>query len=219
MALHPNAYEMLRESLRELLVTARYCVEFDKRVESDWANPGCLGYPAGVLLCCAIDTVGAACKDSSDVLVEIDGRRRPIKSSDEYFFILKSKYFQQDLDDETIGRIYDGFRSMLVHQSIVARDFFLVPGKAGDAAFSWEERDGKRAFIISLRALLDVVSAGVEKLLAEAQDLISKSKLAKNANRMPLQDLPESVRTVYEITTGHTAVTGFFGDSKSSNDK
>ena len=49
MAIHPNLQSMLRESLPEMLLVAKYCIEFRKDT-SIWSASGCYGYPAALIL-------------------------------------------------------------------------------------------------------------------------------------------------------------------------
>lgn len=49
MAIHSNLQSMLNESLPEMLLVAKYSVEFQKDTNI-WPAPGCYGYPAAILL-------------------------------------------------------------------------------------------------------------------------------------------------------------------------
>ena len=58
MAIHPNTQSMLYESLPEMLLVAKYCIEFRKDT-SIWPAPGCYGYPAALILLSIVDSIGS----------------------------------------------------------------------------------------------------------------------------------------------------------------
>ena len=94
MSIHKDSLSMLARSMPEMLRAVRICLE----TESD--SPGsCLGYPAGTLLCCTIDALGAWHMGDDSILVEIDGRSRPIDHVTETFYILRSELFDLQIDD------------------------------------------------------------------------------------------------------------------------
>ncbi len=125
MAVHPDIPSMLNESLPEMLLVAKYCIEFRKDTNI-WSAPGCYGYPAALILLSVVDSVGS--------YVELGNVRN-------HFNILKNKtYYNLGLDDKTIDKLYDYYRNTLSHHSVLVPNVSLRIGELEDRII--QEIDG-----------------------------------------------------------------------------
>ena len=117
--------EMLSLTLSEYLEAARVCLEYQK--DERWPGPGCLGFPAGLLLFSVVDAIGSYVRGSSEVF-DIDGKQRPIKhTGKEHFFVLNgAEYYGQALSEREIDHLYGEFRSLLAHNALFTPAGFLV---------------------------------------------------------------------------------------------
>lgn len=117
MGIHPNLQSMLHESLPEMLMVAKYCIEFRKDINI-WHTPGCYGYPAALLLLSITDSIGSYVEQ---------GR---VKN---HFKILNNKnYYGLNLSDEEIRMIYDNYRSLLTHNAVMSTNVGLKIGSPTD---------------------------------------------------------------------------------------
>lgn len=117
MAIHPNLQSMLKESLPEMLLVAKYCVEFRKDTNT-WPAPGCYGYPAALLLLSIADSIGSYVEQGK------------IKN---HFKILNNKdYYGLNLSDEEIRIMLDNYRNLLSHNTVVSTNVGLNIGSPND---------------------------------------------------------------------------------------
>ena len=113
MAIHLNLQSMLRESLPEMLLVAKYCIEFRKDT-SIWSASGCYGYPAALILLSIADSIGSYVERGS------------IKN---HFKILNNQnYYGLNPSNEEIGIIYDKYRNLLSHHTVMSTDVGLNIG-------------------------------------------------------------------------------------------
>ena len=113
MTIHQNIPSMLQESLPEMLLVAKYCIEFRKD-ESVWSAPGCYGYPATLILLSIADSIGSYIE------------RGNVKN---HFKILKNiDYYGLDLSDDEIRILYDNYRNLITHHSVIANNVVLGIG-------------------------------------------------------------------------------------------
>jgi hypothetical protein len=111
---------MLQESLVEMTLVAKYCLEFRKDIRT-WGAPGCYGYPAAILLFSIADSIGS---------YVIGGRTK------KHFNILKHKeYYNLTLSDKKIDVIYKKFRCLLTHNTALPEGAQLSLGKKTDPVF------------------------------------------------------------------------------------
>lgn len=125
MANHTQPSSMLKESLIETLEAAKLCSEYRKN-ESKWGNymtNGCLGYPAAILLFSIIDSIGSYFRKDRNLKISIDSKMTTIDSEGwQHFKILNSKYFNQNLSEQSIKIIYCKHRSCLSHNSVLGKN-------------------------------------------------------------------------------------------------
>ena len=115
--LHPNLQSMLYESLPEMLLVAKYSVEFSKDTKI-WPAPGCYGYPAALLLLSITDSIGSYIEQGN------------VKN---HFKILNnSDYYGLNLSDEEIKIIFDDYRNLLTHNTVVSTNVGLNIGSSND---------------------------------------------------------------------------------------
>ncbi len=117
MAVHNDLQSMLTESLPEMLLVAKYCIEFHKDPEL-WGSPGCYGYPASLLLLSIVDSIGS----------HIYGG-----NADKRFRILNDpKYFGLNLTPNEVSTIKEKYRDLLAHNSLLAANVELSSGNHSD---------------------------------------------------------------------------------------
>jgi hypothetical protein len=118
MAIHPNLQSMIKESLPEMLLVAKYCIEFRKDTNI-WSAPGCYGYPAALLLLSIADSIGSYVEKG--------------KSVKNHFKILNNKdYYGLNLSDEEIRIIFDNYRNLLSHHTVISTNVGLNIGSPND---------------------------------------------------------------------------------------
>jgi hypothetical protein len=126
--IHPDTVSMLHESLREYLCVADWCVHYQKN--DSWGPEqagGRLGYPAAVMMFCITDTIGSFHRGDPNFSASVDGKAVPIrKQGFQHFYVLNSDYYGQDLTAAAIKRLYANFRDLLVHNSALAPEHYLV---------------------------------------------------------------------------------------------
>lgn len=121
MSLHRNTEGMLKESLTEMLIAADVCIHYRKN------DGGCLGYPAALLLFSIADSIGSYHRENESIKIKIDGKERTIDNDGfQHFFIFNSKYYNLQLSEKMIKIIYNNFRSLLVHNSVIPENHFLT---------------------------------------------------------------------------------------------
>jgi len=117
MAIHPNTQSMLYESLLEMLLVAKYCMEFRKD-KNNWPTSGCYGYPATLLLLSIVDSIGSYVKKGN-----IDNR----------FKILNDlNYYGLKLTDDEIKKLRKSYRDLLSHNTVLANNVGLKIGAKDD---------------------------------------------------------------------------------------
>ena len=151
MAMKDNIKEMLKESFPEMLFAAKACIDFrktDKVWEPNDGN-GCLGYPSSIILFCIVDAIGSYCRDNDSLEIMIGTSKEKIKNSEEHFYILNSKYYNQNLSLEHIKTIYGEYRSHLVHNLAMPGQHILNIGNESDKVFDLKSKKqgGKFPFI------------------------------------------------------------------------
>jgi hypothetical protein len=190
MAIHDIPASMLKESLDESLVAAKYCVTY-KKVDIQWgqfATGGCLGYPGAVLLFSIVDTIGSYFRKNPDFKITIDGKEEKINADGwEHFKILNSRYFSQTLSAEFIKKLYSNFRSRLIHNSILGDGTLMLPDndslsqtKGRNQAFmQGTSNEGKVAYIISLKEFAELCDNAVILFKDDIDDVVPNSKSGK----------------------------------------
>jgi hypothetical protein len=117
MAIHKNIPSMLQESLLEMLLVAKYCIEFRKDT-SLWPAPGCYGYPAALLLLSIADSIGSYIEKGN------------VKN---HFKILNNaSYYNLSLSDDELKIIYENYRNLLSHHTVMATNVGLRIGSKDD---------------------------------------------------------------------------------------
>lgn len=117
MAIHPDLQSMLNESLPEMLLVAKYCIEFSKDT-SIWSAPGCYGYPAAILLLSIADSIGSYVEQK--------------KVKNHFKILNNSDYYGLDLSDKEIKVIFDNYRNLLSHNAVMATNVGLTIGVPTD---------------------------------------------------------------------------------------
>lgn len=178
MAIHPDLKSLLRESVREYLDVAEYCVAYRK--ESSWGEAqvgGCLGCPAGVMLFSIVDTIGFFHRGRTDLRIEVDGKPVAIQRNGlHHFFILNSEYYGQGLDGRSLRKLYDNFRSPLVHNASLAPGHGLMNNPSISMPFPVI---GLSQYV-NLQPFLEASRGAVQLFLDRLDYLVPGSDQAKN---------------------------------------
>jgi hypothetical protein len=179
MAIHSKTENMLRESLEEILIAAGTCIDYKKE------NGGCLGYVAALLLFSIADTIGSYYEGNEDYKIMIDKKQRTIDSSGfKHLFIFNSSYYDFQLSEETIKKIYDNYRSLLVHNGVIASGHFIFiddPLRRPFADdFCCNEVTGEKYPSIHLKPLFVSTRLAVHKFFKQIDKVVPNSKQASN---------------------------------------
>lgn len=178
MAIHPDLKSLLRESVREYLEVAEYCVAYRKVISWGEAQVGgCLGCPAAVMLFSIVDTIGSFHRGRTDPPIEVDGKPVAIQRNGfQHFFILNSEYYGQRLDHRSLRKLYDNFRSLLVHNASLAPGHSLMNDPSILVPFPV---DGPSQ-CVNLPPFLEASRGAVRLFLDRLDHLIPGSNQAKN---------------------------------------
>lgn len=115
--LHPGLQSMLRESLPEMLLVAKYSIEFPKNTNI-WPAPGCYGYPAALLLLSITDSIGSYVEQGN-----IENHFKILNNND---------YYGLNLSIEKIRIIFDDYRNLLAHNTVISSNVGLNIGSPND---------------------------------------------------------------------------------------
>lgn len=152
MAIHSSISSMLKESLPEMLLVAKYCIEFRKDTDV-WPSRGCYGYPAALILLSIADSVGSYIEQGS---------------VENHFKILNNPdYYDLKLDNQSLKVIYNYYRNTLSHHGVLALNVVLDIGQTNDVAL--EKNNG--TYILRLAPLYTASIISVNKFLSNPQIL------------------------------------------------
>jgi hypothetical protein len=175
MAIHSKTEDMLKESLEEMFIAAQLCIEFKKE------NEGCLGYPAAILLLAIADTIGSYYEGNKNFTIQVDGKNKVINTKGfQHFYILNSNYYDLQLSELSIKKIYDNYRSLLIHNAVIAKEHFITLDDplrrsfAEDGLFS--SMTGKPYPTIYLKPLLKTTAFAISKFTDKIDKIFSVSK-------------------------------------------
>ncbi|HMQ60868.1 MAG TPA: hypothetical protein PKE06_09375 [Flavilitoribacter sp.] len=188
MALHDTPASMLKESLVETLIAAKFCANFDKTKSDEFPNGnGCLGYPSAILLFSIVDSIGSYLRGDKFFLIDLDGKKTYIKDDGwEHFKVLNSSFFEQNLSEQILKYIYQKARSFLVHNAILGKDVILMPNndklpKENDTqVFFIQQADTGEKIWISIRELHKLCEDAVSKFKDKIDNIVPNSRQGKN---------------------------------------
>ncbi|MFH0952088.1 MAG: hypothetical protein V1838_02750 [Patescibacteria group bacterium] len=175
MAIHKGPKSMLKESLKEMLVVAEYCINFRKDIS--WGEKqinGCLGYPAAMMLFSIADTIGSFFRGNEKFKIRIEKSEKFIKNTGHnHLYILNSDFYdQQHLTEGFIKDLYDSYRSSLTHNAILLPNRYLNIGEDKEHVF---ELKGNIPFV-HLRPFLNISKIAVNKFLNDIDNNIDDSE-------------------------------------------
>lgn len=146
MAIHQDIPSMLQESLPEMLLVAKYCIEFHKDTII-WPAPGCYGYPAALLLLSIVDSIGSYVEKGG-----VENHFRILKNSD---------YYGLNLSDDKLKIVYN-YRNLLSHNTVIATNVGLSIGSISDPVL--QSQNGSH--LLNLIPLYNVSVKAVNVFLA-----------------------------------------------------
>ena len=157
MAIHSSIPSMLQESLVEMFLVARDCINFRKSPEI-WGSNGCYGYPSAILLFCIADGIGS-------YVIGVNTRR--------HFDVLNNRdYYNLNLDSKTISALYKKYRCLLTHNAVLATDVVLDIGSQNAPVY--EFKNGKH--LLNLASFLEITRISLEKFLKDSNNIVNSSK-------------------------------------------
>lgn len=157
MAIHYSIQSMLQESLVEIFLVARYCINFRKDPKI-WGSSGCYGYPAAILLFVIADSIGS-------YVIGKDTRK--------HFEILDHReYYNLGLGKDKIDKIYKKYRCLLTHNAVMATDIVLNIGK--DTMPVYQFKEGKH--YINLVPFLKITQNALLKFLENCEEIVYSSE-------------------------------------------
>ena len=145
MARHPNLISMLFESLPEMLLVAKYSIEFQKDTDI-WPAPGCYGYPAAILLLSIADSIGSYVEKGS-----VENHFRVLNNED---------YYGLKLSDKEIRMMFD-YRNLLAHNTVMSTNVGLNIGSLNDPVL--QNQNG--IYLLNLFPFYNVSLKAVSSLL------------------------------------------------------
>ncbi len=173
---------MVSESLREMLETAQYCLDY-RKVGPQWTHSqqgGCLGVAGAQLLLCIADTMGSYLRRRKNCLpiasVVIDGEECPITEVNQHLRVLNSEYYGLCLSRSDIEDLYEVFRCRLVHNSAIPASCAIALGDPSGPVVHATPR-GKT---LNLNSLLIASSKAIDRFCSDLPAILTDSPAAKN---------------------------------------
>jgi len=161
MAIHSSIPSMLRESLVEMFLVAKDCINFRKD-PNVWGSQGCYGYPAAVLLFSIADSIGS---------YVLSGRTR-----DHFNILNHNDYYNLNLDTGDIEIIYKSYRCLLTHNAVMAPDTVLDIGQIGDTVFEVVSGVPK----VNLAPFLEITQSFLIKFFEDIETIVGNSQQLRN---------------------------------------
>jgi len=159
MAIHQNIPSMLQESLQEMLLVAKYCIEFRKDTNI-WPAPGCYGYPSALLLLSITDSIGSYVEKGS---------------VENHFKVLNnSAYYGLSLSNNELKIIYNNYRNLLCHNTAMATNVGLDIGLTSSPVL--QSQNG--LYLLNLVPFYNVSVKAVNALLSNPDMLKNNQTIA-----------------------------------------
>jgi len=152
MAIHPNVPSMLQESLPEMLLVAKHCIEFRKDTNI-WPAPGCYGYPAALLLLSIADSIGSYVEKGS-----VENHFKVLNNND---------YYGLNLSNRDLRIIFDNYRNLLSHNTAMATNVGLSIGFISDPVLQSQNN----SYLLNLVPFYNASIKAVNALLSNPEVL------------------------------------------------
>lgn len=173
MALHETTISLLKESLPEFLETAKFCIKFRKN------DGGCLGYPGAAIMFSIVDSIGSYHAGKKGFTVPIDGQQKNITGTSDHFFILNSYFYEFNLEQRIINKLYSNYRCLLLHNSALAINHFLVMDENNDTPFIVNDDNVN----VNVTGFLKSTTKAVDIFLKEINEIVPGSKQLRNIEK------------------------------------
>ena len=204
MSIYQKQSDQQIEALKENIKVINYCLHYNKnneQVHTDYTVP-CLGYPAAILLCSVIDTIGSFFRGSENT-IQVGAETKKIETASDHFMILNhDRLFNLNLSGKTILDFYSTYRSKLTHNNSLPKNNFLIADSAIDQIFNLNTDD--EIEVINLVALFKVVESTTNIFIHWLQygKWSEEHKLTKELNQKAKND--SVFIKNYGSDTGHT---------------
>jgi hypothetical protein len=153
-----NKRELLKTSLKEYLVAARYCLSYDKKKDIFWGHSGCLGFPGALLLISLADSMGYYVERGGD-------------NTKTHLQILKnSEWYNQKLEVDDIEKIYKFYRNPLAHNTGIGNDTRIKLDYSSNIIY--EKTEGIPT--LNLAAFLVLSDKMVDKFISSINSLVKE---------------------------------------------
>ena len=131
MAKETTLTDLADMAIYEYLDIAHHCLITGK------PGGGCWGYPTTLLLLSIVNTIGSYHKNDNNFTVEIEDKKYPIDGDGiECFRVLNSSYFNLNLTQKEIQRVYNFYKCLAVCDPANPKPHFLAIGTPIDPVFS-----------------------------------------------------------------------------------
>ncbi|MBS1828815.1 MAG: hypothetical protein JST93_26165 [Acidobacteria bacterium] len=160
MAIHSDAAGVAIEAIEEYLRASDLCLKFRKE------DGGCLGYPATLLLFCAVDAIGG--------YLSLDKRNKIPKG--EPFLVFKHPCFGLDLQTKQIKRLEHWYRNGLAHNAVLPPGTCLS-AEDGDAFEFALNGDPVKIRVVPLHRLVCGAWKQVDKTLIVPSRVLEPRKM------------------------------------------
>ena len=161
MGRHSKKRDMMKESLKEMVLVAEYCINYNKENHHDIWNgeSGCYGYPGTLVLLVVANSIGREIERGGN-----DDKRN--------FEILNNKdYYNLNLSSKSMNVILSFYRNKLAHESVIGSwdnenndKVAMSPGNENDPVFYKTTTE----YMFNLKAFLNISKKVVEKFLYQA---------------------------------------------------
>lgn len=179
--------EQIIEALKENAEIISYCLS-TQNPSSD--NDGCYGYPAMILICSVIDTIGSFFS-GAEMEIQVGAEKKKIEKNSDHFFILNhEELFGFQYLGVTLYDFYTNYRSRLTHSNALPKNHFLKYDPEDDQPFSLDAKNkiecvNLHALNENLKGAIETFSHWLETRNWSSDHVVSKDLKSRGRNSPP----------------------------------